>query len=111
VRTHRVFPALQPWLWRGKLLGELVTADRLVAARIEPVTRGREPAAFVDLHFSDGERSAVVPLVYVDLAQLDVRESDPLVFPHGLLGLVTDAQAKGVVERLFPDLERRAMAG
>jgi len=111
MRTHREFPALQPWSWRSELLGELVTADRLVAVRIEPITRGREPAAFLDLHFSDGERRVTVPLVYVDLAQLDVRESDPLVFPHDILGIVTDASAREVVERVFPDLERRSIAG
>jgi hypothetical protein len=111
MRTHRAFPGLQPWAWRSELLSELVSADRLVALRIEPVTRGREPAAFVDLHFSDGERAVTIPLVYLDLAQLDVRELDPLVFPHALLGVVPDAGARGVVERVFPDLERRAMAG
>lgn len=111
MRTHRVFNALQPWQWRTELLGALVGAANLRVARLEPVTRGREPAAFVDLHFSDGERTVTVPLVYVDLAQLDVRESDPLVFPHGLLGVVPDARASEVVERLFPELERRALTG
>ena len=111
MRTHRVFPALQPWLWRIELLSDLVGAEHLAAVRLEPVTRGREPAAFVDLHFSDGERSVTVPLVYVDLAQLDVRESDPLVFPHGLLGVVPDARVSEVVERLLPHLERRALTG
>jgi hypothetical protein len=106
-----VFPALQPWLWRTELLGELAIAGNLVAARIEPVTRGREPTAFVDLHFSDGERAITIPLVYIDLAQLELRESDPLVFPHGLLGVVSDDRARAVVERLFPDLEQRAMTG
>jgi hypothetical protein len=111
MRTHRVFPALQPWLWRTELLRELVSVEHLRAVRLEPVTRGREPAAFADLHFSDGERAVTVPLVYVDLAQLDVRESDPLVFPHGLLGVVPDARVSEVVERLMADLERRALTG
>jgi hypothetical protein len=111
VRTHRAFSALQPWQWRAELVSELVSAERLVAARIEPVTRGREPTAFVDLHFSDGVRSITIPLIYLDLAQLDLRESDPLVFPQGLLGVVSDARARDVVERLYPDLERRAMTG
>jgi hypothetical protein len=111
MRTHRVFPALQPWGWRAALLRELVSVEYLAVARIEPVTRGREPSAFVDLHFSDGERGVTIPLVYLDLAQLDVRESDPLVFPHVLLGVVSDARAREVVERLFPDLERQAMTG
>lgn len=111
MRTHKVFPALQPWSWRIELMRELVRDEHLVAARLEPVTRGREPTAFLDLHFSDGERSVTVPLVYVDLAQLDLREFDPLVFPHGVLGIVTDTHAREVVERVFPDLERRAMNG
>ena len=111
MRTHRVFPALQPWAWRADLLRELVGGEHLVAARIEPVTRGREPTAFVDLHFSDGERTVTVPLVYVDLAQLDIRETDPLVFPQSILGPVSDARACEIVDRILPDLERRAMHG
>jgi hypothetical protein len=111
MRTHRVFPGLQPWAWRAELLGELVTADRLVAARFEPVTRGREPAAVIDLHFSDGDRGITIPFIYVDLAQLDLRELDPLVFPHGLADAVSDANARDVIARVFPDLERRVMTG
>jgi glycosyltransferase involved in cell wall biosynthesis len=111
MRTHRVFPALQAWVWRASLLRELVSAEHLVAARIEPVTRGREPSAFVDLHFADGARCVTIPLVYLDLAQLELRESDPLVFPHGILGIVPDARARDVVELLFGRLERQAMTG
>ena len=106
-----MFPALQPWSWRTELLRELVTGEHLVAARIEPVTRGREPTAFIDLTFGDGERSIVVPLVYVDIAQLDVREADPLLFPQSVLGIVTDARACEVVDRLLPELVRRAAGG
>ena len=111
MRTHRVFPALQPWSWRTELLRGLVTGAHLVAARIEPVTRGREPTAFLDLTFSDGERSIVIPLVYVDIAQLDIREADPLLFPQSILGTVTDARACEIVDRVLPDLERRAASG
>ena len=107
MRTHRVFPALQPWSTRTDLLRDLVSGDHLATARIEPVTRSREAAAFADLHFTDGERSVTVPLVYLDLAQLDVRELDPLIFPYHLLGLVPDARARDIVERMAADLERR----
>jgi glycosyltransferase involved in cell wall biosynthesis len=106
-----VFPALQPWAWRTELLRELVTGERLVAARIEPVTRGREPTAFIDLTFSDGERSIAIPLVYVDIAQLDIREADALLFPQFVLGIVSDARACEIVDRVLPDLERRAASG
>jgi hypothetical protein len=111
VRTHRVFPALQAWSWRAELVRELASGEHLVAARLEPVTRGREPTAFLDLHFSDGERSVTIPLVYVDIAQLDVREADPLLFPHSALGVLTDARAKEILDRLLPELERRARSG
>jgi hypothetical protein len=111
MRTHRVFSALQPWSSRGDVLRELVSAEHLAVARIEPVTRGREAAAIVDLHFSDGERGVTIPLVFVDLAQFDVRELDPLVFPHELADAISDARAADVVERLFPELERRALTG
>jgi hypothetical protein len=106
-----VFPALQPWSWRTELLRELVTGEHLVAARIEPVTRGREATAFLDLTFGDGERAIVIPLVYIDIAQLDVREADPLLFPQSLLGTVTDTRAAEIVDRLLPELERRAASG
>ena len=111
MRTHRVFPALQPWAWRADLLRELVAGEHLVAARIEPVTRGREPTAFLDLHFSNGQRTVTIPLVYVDLAMLDVREADPLLFPQFLLNVVSDARACEIVDRVLPDLEVRALNG
>ena len=111
MRTHRVFPSLQPWSWRTDALRELVGGEHLVAVRLEPVTRGRQPTAFLDLHFSDGERSITIPLVYLDLAQLDIREADPLLFPQSVLGTVTDARAREIVDRLLGDLERRAMNG
>jgi hypothetical protein len=111
VRSHRVFPALQPWSWRADLLRDLVRVEHLAALRIEPVTRGREPAVLADLHFCSGEHAVTIPMVYVDLAQLDLRETDPLVFPHAVLGVVTEAHAGAIVERVFPDLERRAVSG
>jgi hypothetical protein len=111
VRTHRVFPALQAWSWRAELVRELASGEHLVAARLEPVTRGREPTAFLDLYFSDGERSVTIPLVYVDIAQLDVREADAMLFPHSVLGALTDARAKEILDRLLPELERRARFG
>jgi hypothetical protein len=79
--------------------------------RVEPVTRAREPAAVVDLHFADGERSVTIPFVYVDLAQLDVRELDPLVFPRAIADMLGDATLSAIVERTFPELERRAHGG
>ncbi len=111
MRVHRVFPDLQPWVALGERVRDLATVDRLVAARIEPATRGREPAAFLDLTFADGEASLTIPLIYVDLAQLDVREVDPLVFPAAYAGLVDDERAHAFVDRLVPDLEMRAHAG
>ena len=111
MRIHRVFPDLQPWAALTDRVRELATLDHLVAARIEPVTRGREPAAFLDLAFAAGDASVTIPLIYVDLAQLDVRETDPLVFPAAYAGVLDDERACAFVERLFPDLERRAHAG
>jgi len=109
MRSHRVFAQLQPWLQRTELLRELGAAEYLVAARIEPATRGREATAFVDLTFGDGERSVTIPLIYLDLAQLDIREADPLIFPQHVLGVVPDARIREIVERLYPHLERRAL--
>jgi hypothetical protein len=111
VRIHRVFPDVQPWTALPDRVRSLVAVERLVAARIEPVTRGREPAAFLDLTFAAGDVNVTVPLIYLDLAQLDVREVDPLVFPAAYEGLVDDARARALVDRLFPDLEIRAHRG
>lgn len=111
MRTHRAFPALQPWADRVDLAHDLATVEHLTVMRIEPVMRAREPGAFVDLHFSDGERTLTIPLVYLDLAQLDVREADPLVFPHAFAGSIGEAQAAGILERVFADLESRMLRG
>ncbi len=111
MRLHRVFPALQPWAWRTDVLRELARVEHLAALRVEPVTRGREPAVLADLHFCSGDRCVTIPMVYVDLAQLELRETDPLVFPQAVLGVLSDAHAGAIVERVFPDLERRALSG
>jgi hypothetical protein len=111
VRIHRAFPDLQPWASLTDRVREFATVDHLVAARIEPVTRGREPAALLDLTFVVGDASLTIPLISIDLAQLDVREVDPLVFPAAYAGVLDDARAHAFVERLVPDLERRAHAG
>jgi hypothetical protein len=111
MRIHRVFPDLQPWASRPDLVREIATVEHLVAARIEPVTRGREPAAFLDLTFASGDASVTIPLIYIDLAQLDLREVDPLVFPAAYAELLDDARARALVDRLFPALELRAHRG
>ena len=41
MRIHRVFPELQPWIALPERVRELASVEHLVAARIEPVTRGR----------------------------------------------------------------------
>ena len=111
MRTHRSFPALQPWSARYADVSDLLAVDHLCSMRLEAVSRAREPTAFVDLHFDDGVRSACIPLVYVDLAQLDVREADPLVFPHAVEAHVAPAALANLLERIVPELERRAVAG
>ncbi len=108
MRTHAAFPDLQPWSALPNVVRELADVAHLVAARIEPVTRGREPAAFLDLTFEADGRSLTIPLIYIDLAQLDVREVDPLVFPAAYASLIDDDRARALVDRMFPDLETRA---
>jgi hypothetical protein len=108
MRLHRVFPDLQPWAADPERVRALVSVDHLAVARIEPVTRGREPAAFLDLTFARGETSVTIPLISVDHAQLDVREVDPLVFPAAYDGVLDDERARAIVDRLFPALEVRA---
>ena len=79
--------------------------------RIEPVTRAREPAAILDLHFAAGERHATIPLVLVDVAMLLLREADPLVFPKAAALAVGDDALAKLVDAVFPELERRAFRG
>jgi hypothetical protein len=103
-----VFPDLQPWAADPERVRACASVEHLAVARIEPVTRGREPAAFLDLTFAAGSTSVTIPLIYIDLAQLDVREVDPLVFPAVYDGLLDDERARQLVDRLFPALETRA---
>jgi hypothetical protein len=111
MRTHRAFPALQPWAATYAADRDLLTADRLVSLRVEPIARARRAAAVADLHFADGVRRTCVPLVYVDLAQLDLREADPLVFPECVAPFVDDDALAALLERVFPALESRALRG
>lgn len=110
MRMHRAFPGMQPWT-ETALLRELVHVESLTTVRVEPITRAREPAAIVDLHFADGVRHVTIPLVLVDVAMLQVREADPLVFPHVVAQAVGDALLRPIVEVVAAALESRAYRG
>ena len=107
MRTHRAFPALQPWR-DPALLREVVSVDALTVMRIEPITRAREPAVILDLHFAAGERHATIPFVLVDVAMLLLREADPLVFPHAVANAIGDEPCARLIDALVTDLEVRA---
>jgi hypothetical protein len=107
MRTHRAFAELQPWR-DPELLRALVTVDALTVVRIEPVSRAREPAVILDLHFAAGERHVTVPFVLVDVAMLLVREADPLVFPHPTATAIGDDACAQLIAALRSELEPRA---
>jgi len=93
VRYHHAFTELAITL--GDFSGETRT-EHLVAARFEPVVRANSSAGIVDLHFRDGDRRSVIPLLIVDVVMLEVREREPLVWPARAEGLVRlDAEAIG----------------
>jgi len=107
MRTHRAFAVLQPWR-DPAVLRALVTVEALTVMRIEPISRAREPAVILDLHFADGERHTTVPFVLVDVAMLIVREADPLVFPHTIATAIGDEMCARLIDALVPELEPRA---
>jgi len=100
VRTHRDHPALV--CWTGKeLVGDLVKAPALCAARLEAVSSG----VSVDLTFAAGDRIAVVPCILVHGAELEQRENSPFVWPHAVAGLLDFRVAERIERLLLPWIE------
>ncbi|MBV8356259.1 MAG: hypothetical protein JO101_13115, partial [Candidatus Eremiobacteraeota bacterium] len=98
MRFHRAFRELA--FAAGAPFAQTARAETVVAARLEPVVRGGVSAALVDLHFRDGEERCVVPFVIVDLAMLEARERDPLVWPDCVR--VGGFDAEGIADRIEP---------
>jgi hypothetical protein len=80
MRYHRAFRELAFPV--GGDAGAIASAETLVAARFEPVLRARKGSATVDLHFRRDRAHVVIPLVILDVAMLEARERDPLVWPE-----------------------------
>jgi hypothetical protein len=91
MRFHRAFSELAIPLG-AKPQGEIASAETLTAVRFEPIVRAGKGAGLVDLHFRRDDRRTVVPFVIVDVAMLEARERDVLVWPQfaSESGLVTD---------------------
>ncbi len=66
----------------GQSLQDAAGAQSLAAARFEPVIRAGKGGGVLDVHLRRGDRRAVIPLVIVDVAMLEARERDPLVWPQ-----------------------------
>lgn len=95
----------------GAPLSDVAAPETLVAARYEPTLRGNKPSGVVDLHFRRDAKRTVVPLLLVDVAMLEARERDPLVWPNFSRGSGIDdfAIAQRVVEWLQALLEERRL--
>lgn len=79
MRFHRAFAELAMSV--GAPLADVAAPETLVAARYEPALRGNKASGVVDLHFRREAKRTVVPLLLVDVAMLEARERDPLVWP------------------------------
>ncbi|MGH7714506.1 MAG: hypothetical protein ACREML_00775, partial [Vulcanimicrobiaceae bacterium] len=75
MRYHRAYFDLAVGL--GIDPGDKLSAEHLVAVRLEPVVRNGIGSAAIDLHFRREERWSVMPLVIVDVSMLEARERDP----------------------------------
>jgi hypothetical protein len=95
MRFHRAFDDLAIVL--NVEAGAALSAESLVAARLEPVIRSGTGSAALDLHFRRDERWSVVSLVIVDVPMLEARERDPLVWPQRIVefGKEIDADSIG----------------
>ena len=110
MRIHAAFRELAFPFGNGTLR-DVASADALVAVRFEPVIRAGKGCATLDLLFRRGDAKVGIPLVVLDVAMLEARERDPLVWPRFAAGAVTDdfaiaQRVEAWVRELF---ERRAM--
>lgn len=100
MRFHRAFAEFA--INVGAPLSEVAAPQTLVAARYEPTLRGNKGSGVVDLHFRRDAKRTVVPLLLLDVAMLEARERDPLVWPNFARGSGIDdfAIAERAVEWL-----------
>ncbi|HEY1727886.1 MAG TPA: hypothetical protein VGG22_05920 [Candidatus Baltobacteraceae bacterium] len=86
-------------------IAEIAAPETLVAARFEPVLRGDKGSATLDLHFSREGKHASVACIVVDVAMLEARERDPLVWPESIRSSgIDDAAIAARVEPWLAEL-------
>lgn len=106
MRHHSRFAALMPRIEPHR--AAIVSAEHLVAARLEPAYSSRFEA-WLDLTFAVGERTLVVPFVQIDAPMLNLRESSPFLWSATL---DISEEAAGAIEALIePWLVSHALAG
>ncbi len=98
MRYHRAFDDLAIVL--NVETGDVLSADNLLAARLEPVIRSGTGCAALDLHFRRDDRWCVVPLVIVDVPMLEARERDPLVWPQRIVEFGKSIDADSIGDRI-----------
>jgi len=80
MRTHRNRSAFVCWRDES-LLRDVVSADTLQVARLEPVIRQMQASAGLDLLFARNGRYAVIPFIDIEALMLTEREKSPFVWP------------------------------
>ncbi len=98
MRYHRAFDDLAIVL--NVEAGDVLSAENLVAVRLEPVVRSVNGSAALDLHFRRESRWSVVPLVIVDVPMLEARERDPLVWPQRIVEYGKNIDADSIGDRI-----------
>ena len=109
MRTHRQHQAFTAWL-DPALLRDVVSAQTLAAARLEPITHMARGGAFLDLIFQRDERIAVVPLLQIAGEMLEAYESSPFLWPRAAASGIPHEVAVEIERVLRPWIESHAVA-
>jgi hypothetical protein len=107
VRLHDRFSRLAPFI-NAERVSDVVTADRLVAARLDPGFSLRYEG-LLDLVFERDGTVVLIPFLVIQGAMLLARESSPFIWPSWLPPLRA-AAARAIEDRLEPWLRSLTVA-
>ncbi len=108
MRYHQRFPAYALH-HDAERLRALIRAENLCFARAEPTWSNRHEAE-LDLVFKSDGAYATIAFAIVDGVMLLERESDPIVWPGWMRGVIDEAVSEGVSDYLFPWLRSRVLS-
>lgn len=104
MRTHRNRAAFQCWR-NPNLLREVVSAETLQVARMEPAIRHMHAGVGLDLVFARNGRFAVVPFVNVESTMLAEREKSAVIWPAMIAETVGQAALEAIEAQVVPWME------